>query len=869
MALPSNVSTGTVTGQFVVAVADGSDSDYDPDTYPVGGTVTFTPSVPYLPDPSGGVTILAAAITGIFDGDGYLCTPDPDNTKVAGRRGVQLIATDDPDLSVTGWTWKVSYSFLPLNKVALPQVPPHDILVPSGGTVDLTSAVKVPSSSGVGLDQVTIIRSEALQAASDADASADLAGSRATDAAGFAAASAGSAAAAAGAAADAVEAGLGPVRLELGALPTRYAPVTASGAQPVGRGEINYNQLERAYRKRITHSLPFKGAGYAAAKALWGDYYPQTFAVDKTTDEMFIISVTTPTTKNVVTVYSWSTGAYKSIFAFDASAITEGAVLKREPDGKRYLYARTGTSTLSKFDVTTTPAHLSVVTPVATYPNTASGVNFTYRNGFWTVSDSTPPIGNAAESRGYFKRMDDSFTTVGQMSFPESYSGGNSAGYRDNSLPKMQGFTEADGYFAVSIGGYYAAGDAVTPYSYQGIRLVSPQGEIMLDALLRPDLMIGLLQSKGGLSPTRIEAEGVICLDGALFSLNVTSTYSAATGPTGSDNQGILIMEEMSDHPGAIDFSPAAVSWTQTPVHRIQTGLQPRSDDGKMHNAVTHEVLDTIPKILAYMALVNQSVFRFYSSSVTVLDNSGIAYPAGNLVTIYNSNNVTYFVRVDGANASTWKLVSDGAGAYIQTLVAVPAHTHALTDMTGRITAAQGPAMVTLGAGVDLNNQTSDGRFNQPSNTDATLALNYPVPYLGKLTVDVSGSNIYQTYQTYSAQNRFFYRSKYSTNPWGAWVEMQTVTGRAAYAVAAGTVSVPVIAAGATTTVTITYPASRFSVAPVLNLVSGDGRVTVGVITANSATSATVTLCNYTAASSAAATGNWQAKQMTSTTAAG
>jgi len=225
MALPSNVSTGTVTGQFVVAVADGSDSDYDPDTYPVGGTVTFTPSVPYLPDPSGGVTILAAAITGIFDGDGYLCTPDPDNTKVAGRRGVQLIATDDPDLSVTGWTWKVSYSFLPLNKVALPQVPPHDILVPSGGTVDLTSAVKVPSSSGVGLDQVTVIRAQALQSATDAAASATLAGARATDAAGFAAASAGSAGAAA--ASVATSAGIA-AQTVTDLLPVQVPPMVAS-----------------------------------------------------------------------------------------------------------------------------------------------------------------------------------------------------------------------------------------------------------------------------------------------------------------------------------------------------------------------------------------------------------------------------------------------------------------------------------------------------------------------------------------------------------------------------------------------------------------------------------------------------------------
>jgi len=111
-------------------------------------------------------------------------------------------ASKSSDLSVTGWTWKVSYSFLPLNKVALPQVPPHDILVPSGGTVDLNSAVKVPGSSGVGLDQVTVIRAAALKSAEDASASAASAGSYATSAAGSASASAGSAAAAAATSAD-------------------------------------------------------------------------------------------------------------------------------------------------------------------------------------------------------------------------------------------------------------------------------------------------------------------------------------------------------------------------------------------------------------------------------------------------------------------------------------------------------------------------------------------------------------------------------------------------------------------------------------------------------------------------------------------
>ena len=90
MALPANVNTGLVTGRFVVGVADGPDADAEPDVIPAQGTVTFTASVPYLPNPTATpapVTILKAPIVGVLDGDGYLCVPDPGDPLKAGARG--------------------------------------------------------------------------------------------------------------------------------------------------------------------------------------------------------------------------------------------------------------------------------------------------------------------------------------------------------------------------------------------------------------------------------------------------------------------------------------------------------------------------------------------------------------------------------------------------------------------------------------------------------------------------------------------------------------------------------------------------------------------------------------------------------------
>ena len=175
MLLPTNIATGRVTGQFLAGVVDGADSDQDPDAVPAAGFVTFTASVPYLPDPTAApnpATILTTSVVAVLDNEGYLCTP-VEVTLEPSYRGVRLIATDDPDLSVEGWTWNATYSFSTVAGQKL-AIPTHSFAVPSGGTVDLTTVVKVPSSTGIGTEQAEALAASAQAAAisSAADAAA-------------------------------------------------------------------------------------------------------------------------------------------------------------------------------------------------------------------------------------------------------------------------------------------------------------------------------------------------------------------------------------------------------------------------------------------------------------------------------------------------------------------------------------------------------------------------------------------------------------------------------------------------------------------------------------------------------------------------
>ena len=178
--LPIEIGTGWIHGRFIVAVTDGSDTDREPDAIPAQGSVRFNASIGYNLAPSvtgGPVTIINGPIVGIFDDEGYLCTPNP-FTGDPMYRGVKLTATDDPDLAVVDWTWTATYQFGAAGGIT-PSVPAHSFAVPTDSTQDLATLASVPSSPGYGLPQAeaAVLRAEsaavsAEQSAADALAAA-------------------------------------------------------------------------------------------------------------------------------------------------------------------------------------------------------------------------------------------------------------------------------------------------------------------------------------------------------------------------------------------------------------------------------------------------------------------------------------------------------------------------------------------------------------------------------------------------------------------------------------------------------------------------------------------------------------------------
>lgn len=98
------------------------------DGEPAQGFVTFTPSAAKLLDTAGDVIVVPRPITRPLDVNGQLT--------------VQLIATDDPDLNPTDWTWRVSFSLVGASLEA------WSFEVPEGSDRSLREISPMPDANG-------------------------------------------------------------------------------------------------------------------------------------------------------------------------------------------------------------------------------------------------------------------------------------------------------------------------------------------------------------------------------------------------------------------------------------------------------------------------------------------------------------------------------------------------------------------------------------------------------------------------------------------------------------------------------------------------------------------------------------------------
>lgn len=128
--LPFEVKFGKVVGNFVIAAADGSDADSYPDPMYAPASITFTPSIDRAATNT--TFILPNVITATVSGeDGVLRDSQ-------GNVGVWLVATENPAINPTSWTWKVTIQV-------------------QGRTAPITFPFKLEPDTEINLAQVTPI----------------------------------------------------------------------------------------------------------------------------------------------------------------------------------------------------------------------------------------------------------------------------------------------------------------------------------------------------------------------------------------------------------------------------------------------------------------------------------------------------------------------------------------------------------------------------------------------------------------------------------------------------------------------------------------------------------------------------------------
>ena len=164
MSLPANVGFGRVTGRLIRAVLDGpSDPDTEPDGVPIeGAKITFTASVKRVVNRTATppVSIFIDKVTVVTNGDGILVSPD-------GTEGVTLVASDDPDLDPTGWTYNVTMTAPSISTLS------WSITVPEGSVQDLATAIPVPANPGTAVVEWQRLRDEVLGYRDDAREAAE------------------------------------------------------------------------------------------------------------------------------------------------------------------------------------------------------------------------------------------------------------------------------------------------------------------------------------------------------------------------------------------------------------------------------------------------------------------------------------------------------------------------------------------------------------------------------------------------------------------------------------------------------------------------------------------------------------------------
>lgn len=387
-------------------------------------------------------------------------------------------------------------------------------------------------------------------------------------------------------------------------------------------------------KRRILHNLPITFPDYSAVlnqiKTTDTWMYPQAFTI--TNNIIYVLYYTNVSFKGVVACFDFISGNYFGYYILGdrAESLCEGIVVK---DNK--IFAGFG----SKIVVFQIDEFNSKLTEIEVH-NVNLKAQFSYHNGEWFVEQNL----NAAtgfSTRTRFAVYDDDFRLKRYHYVPLHQSG--YASDNDSSFTKRQSICFKHSYTLSGFGGYYDKNKSLSPKLYQGAAL-SVGNNIVAQVMYDPKLLLNKLNRLGILA-SRIENEGVfISDDGRCLTLNCIN-------PSEEDNRsaGILIIEEFSQHPEAIDFSDCAIL-PQTEIPLLNSAFGWHGDH--MINPLTGEKMTRLSEIVKLMSKLDIPHLTLYiRSNEGLIVTDAMIIPKYSFVDIYNGNGHTVQIVVRNTKA--------------------------------------------------------------------------------------------------------------------------------------------------------------------------------------------------------------------------
>lgn len=395
--------------------------------------------------------------------------------------------------------------------------------------------------------------------------------------------------------------------------------------------------LNYATKRRILHNLPITFPDYQAVLSqikttdTW--LYPQAFTVSDSV--IYVLYYSNVSFKPVTVCFDFITGAYLGYYILgnqQGDNVAEGIVVK----GENIFIGRDGH--IIGYRLT----QYGEVLAESMRHNVNLSYQFSYAGGEWVIEQKSNRANNRT-TRHRFAVFDDDFKLMRFFDVSPLQSGYPST---DEWLPKRQSVCTKAGYVLSGTGAYYDANRAVTMSNHQGVSLTIG-GTVLAKSIYEPKKLLQKFNHLG-YSSERVENEGCFITDDGRC-LSLTCIKSA-----GQSDGGLLLVEEFSQHPNAIDFAdcavmPQFVDDIQSPFGYL---------DNELYNPLNGLKMTTLTDVCLLMTTLNKSFTTLYIKSdngLTVKD--GVIIPKYSFVDIYNGDGYTHLITIRNKREITGKFL--------------------------------------------------------------------------------------------------------------------------------------------------------------------------------------------------------------------